>query len=67
MISKAYVVPDFEIVEFSLEDVLTKSSVVHTTAGSTTTTLPGTTSGGIQSGDNLAQGDIVFNPSEYFQ
>lgn len=63
MISKAYVIPDIEIVEFSLEDVLTKSAVIHTT-----TTLPATTSsGGIQIGDNIGQGDIVFNPSEYFQ
>ena len=67
MISKAYVIPDLEIVEYSLEDVLTKSAVVHTTSPNTTTTLPGTTSGGLQLGDSIGQGDIVFNPSEYFQ
>ena len=72
MISKAYENPDFYVVEFDLEDVLTSSAVVHTTQPSTTvpdiptTTLPETTEGGIQVGTS-GQGDIVFRPSEYFQ
>lgn len=74
MISKAYENPDFEIIEFSLEDVLSSSAVVHTTTEPSTTiptttlpptTLPSTTAGGIQAGDS-GQGDIIFNPSEYF-
>lgn len=74
MISKAYENPDFEIIEFTLEDVLTASAVVHTTTAPSTTvpkttlpptTLPETTSGGLQVGGG-GQGDIVFNPSEYF-
>ena len=72
MISKAYEKPDFSVIVFELEDVLTASTVVHTTQPSTTvptttipTTLPDTTSGGVQIGGN-GQGDIVFNPSEYF-
>ncbi len=67
MISKAYEKPDFCVVEFDLEDVLTSSAVVHTTVPSTTiptTTIP-TTESGIQVGTS-GQGDIVFNPSEYF-
>lgn len=74
MISKAYENPDFYVVEFDLEDVLTSSAVVHTTQPSTTfptttiptTTLPATTEGGLQVGTS-GQGDIVFRPSEYFQ
>lgn len=69
MISKAYENPDFKIIEFSLEDVLSSSAVVHTTTAPSTTipttTLPATTVGGVQEGGN-GQGDIVFNPSEYF-
>jgi hypothetical protein len=73
MISKAYEKPDFCIVKFELEDVLTASAVVHTTQPSTTiptttiptTTLPSATEGGLEVGGN-GQGDIVFNPSEYF-
>lgn len=64
MISKAYEKPDFILIEFSLEDVLTASGVVHTTTPNTTTTLPGTTSGGVQ----LGQGeDIYFDVSSYFK
>lgn len=48
MISKAYEKADFKVVEFEFEDVLTTSSVVHTTQPSTT--LPGTTGGGINIG-----------------
>lgn len=62
MISNAYEKADFIIVEFSLDDVLTSSSVVTTIAPSTT--LPGTTvSGGLQEG----KGDITFNYSDFFQ
>ena len=64
MISKAYEKADFQIVEFSLEDVLTKSSVVHTTTAPTT--LPGTTQGGVQSGDSLNDANIYFDPSVIF-
>lgn len=73
MISKAYENPDFCVVEFDLEDVLTSSAVVHTTQPSTTiptTTLPTTTVPTTQSGFQVGgngQGDIVFRPSEYFQ
>ena len=38
MISKAYEKADFEIIEFSLEDVLTNSAVITTAP-----TVPGTT------------------------
>ena len=41
MISKAYEKADFEIVEFSLEDVLTNSSVITTDPTEPGTTLPG--------------------------
>ena len=40
MISKAYEKADFEIVEFSLEDVLTNSSVITTAPTEPGTTLP---------------------------
>ena len=67
MISKAYEKADFEIIEFTMEDVLTASKVVHTTVPSTTTpntttTLPGTTSGGVQVGGG---GDIIFDFSDF--
>lgn len=60
MISKAYEKADFQIIEFSLEDVLTKSSVVHTT-----TTLPATTQSGVQSGSD-GDANIYFDPSVIF-
>ncbi len=68
MISKAYEKPDINVVEFSIEDILTASGVVHTTKPSTTTpntttTLPGTTSGGVQVGSGE---DIYFDVSGYF-
>lgn len=63
MISKAYEKADFQIIEFSLEDVLTKSSVVHTTAAPTT--LPGTTQSGVQSGSD-GDANIYFDPSDIF-
>lgn len=43
MISKAYEKADFEFVEFSLEDVLTNSSVITTAPTEPGTTLPGAT------------------------
>lgn len=64
MISKAYEKPDFELIEFALEDVLTASGVVHTTTPNTTTTLPGTTSGGVQMGQGE---DIYIDVSSYFK
>ncbi len=45
MISKAYEKADFEIVEFSLEDVLTNSSVITTAPTEPGTTLPGASVG----------------------
>ncbi len=59
MISKAYEKPDIQLIEFSLEDVLTASGVIHTT-----TTLPGTTSGGVQEGSGE---DIYIDVSGYFK
>lgn len=75
MISKAYEKADFQIFEFSLEDVLTNSAVVHTTTAPSTTlpattvpttTLPETTGGGVQVGTGT-QGDIIFDYSDFFQ
>lgn len=70
MISKAYENPDFEIIEFSIEDVLTSSEVIHTTTAPSTTipatTLPSTTIDGVLVG-KPGQGDIIIKPSEYFQ
>ncbi len=43
MISKAYEKADFQVVEFSLEDVLTNSTVVTTVPSTTAPTVPGTT------------------------
>ncbi len=62
MISKAYEKADFTVIEFEIEDVLTASSVVHTT------TLPATTSsgGGVTMG-NKGDGGIEFNYSDFFQ
>jgi hypothetical protein len=61
MISKAYEKADFTVIEFTVEDVLTGSSVVHTT------TLPATTSsGGINIG-NKGDGGIEFDYSDFFQ
>lgn len=63
MISKAYEKADFKVVEFEIEDVLTTSTVVHTTQPSTT--LPGSTGGG---GVNVGGGgnDIIFDFSDFF-
>lgn len=74
MISKAYEKADFEIIEFTLEDVLTSSGVVHTTTAPSTTipttTLPTTTlpetTGGVQVGSGT-QGDIKFDFTDFFQ
>lgn len=68
MISKAYEKADFEIVELSLDDVITASAVVHTTqpnttSPNTTTTLPGST-GGVQVSEGA---DIRFDFSDFFQ
>ncbi len=62
MISKAYEKADFKVVEFDVEDVLTTSSVVHTTQPSTT--LPGSTGGG---GIGIGGGnDIIVDFSDFF-
>ncbi len=62
MISKAYEKADFTVIEFSLEDVLTASAVVHTT------TLPATTSasGGVTMG-KPGEGGNEFDYSDFFQ
>ncbi len=63
MISKAYEKADFKVVEFEFEDVLTASSVVHTTT-QPSTTLPGTTGGGVNIGGG--GNDIIFDFSDFF-
>ena len=63
MISKNYEKAELNIIEFELDDVLTKSSVVTTTQPSTT--LPGTTSGGVQVGGE-GEGDIIIDFSDLF-
>ena len=77
MISKAYEKADFQIIEFTLEDVLTFSSVVHTTTEPSTTlpttvpgttvpptTVPGTTQTITIGGGS---GDAIFDYSDLFQ
>ena len=64
MISMQYEKPELNILEFELEDVLTSSAVVHTTAAPTT--LPGSTSGGVQVGGN-GSADIVVDFGDYFK
>ena len=61
MISKAYEKADFEIVEFSLEDVLTNSSVITTAPTEPGTTLPGATVA--ESGN----GQVTVPWSDFFQ
>ena len=61
MISSQYEKPQLDILMFELEDVLTSSAVVHTT--SAPSTLPGTTSGGVEVG----QGDIVMDFGDFFK
>ena len=63
MISKAYEKADFTVVEFELEDVLTASSVVHTTEPSTT--LPATSRPAISIG-KPGDGGIEFDYSDFF-
>ena len=63
MISKAYEKADFKVVEFEIEDVLTTSSVVHTTT-QPSTTLPGSTGGGVNIGGG--SGDIIIDFSDFF-
>ncbi len=65
MISMHYEKPQLNILYFELEDVLTSSSVVHTTSAPTTT-LPGTTSGGVQVGSN-GSADIVVDFGDFFK
>ena len=64
MISKHYEKPEINIVEFEVEDVLTSSAVVHTTAAPTT--LPGSTSGGVQVG-GMGDAQIDVNFSDFFK
>ena len=59
MISKAYEKADFEIVEFSLEDVLTTSTVITTAPTEPPTTLPGASIGG--------GGQVTVPWSDFFQ
>ncbi len=68
MISKAYKRPDFQILTFALDDVITVSNVIHTTTAPSTTaptTLPGTTSGGIEIG-KPGEGGAEFDYSDFF-
>ena len=64
MISKAYEKADFEIVEFSLEDVLTNSAVVTTIPSDPVTTVPGTTLPGASIGGNT---QVTVPWSDFFQ
>ena len=59
MISKAYEKADFEFIEFSLEDVLTNSSVITTEP-----TVPGTTLPPASVGDNT---QVTVPWSDFFQ
>jgi hypothetical protein len=54
MISKAYEKADFQIVYFTLDDVLTTSKVVHTTSQD------------VQNG-SLSDGSANFDVSDFFQ
>lgn len=65
MISKAYEKADFQIIEFSLEDVLTNSAVVTTVPSTTVPTVPGTTLPSISVGDGGSDGKIPW--SDFFQ
>ena len=77
MISKAYEKADFQIIEFTLEDVLTSSAVVHTTTEPSTTlpttvpgtTVPTTTVPGTTQTINIGggSGDAIFDYSDFFQ
>lgn len=58
MISKQYIKPSITVYEFELDEVITASVPVITTAPATT--LPGTTSGGVGVTD-AGGGNIVFN------
>ena len=62
MISKAYEKADFKVIEFEVDDVLTTSTVVHTTQPATT--LPGSTGGGVGVGGG--GNDIIFDFSDFF-
>jgi hypothetical protein len=59
-----YEKPELVVIELQLEDVLTSSSVVHTT--SAPTTLPGTTSSGIQVG-GIGDSQIEVDYSDFFK
>lgn len=60
-----YEKPELNVIEFEIEDVLTSSSVVHTT--SAPTTLPGTTSSsGVQVGSG-GDAQIDVNFSDFFK
>lgn len=59
MISKHYEKVEMNIVEFSLDDILTNSSVVPTYPEDETHPEP-TSQGGVQTGGN-GSADIVFN------
>ncbi len=60
MISNAYEKADFKVIEFMVEDVLTASSIVHTT------TMPATTSSGGVDVGNKGDGGEEFNYSDFF-
>ncbi len=59
MISKQYEKPSISVFEFELDDVITASVPVITTAPATTT-MPGTTAGGVDV-TGSGGGNIIFN------
>lgn len=64
MTANHYEKPDLNIVEFTLEDILTQSSTVTTTTAPTTT-LPATTSGGVEL--VTGQHEIYVDVSDFFK
>lgn len=64
MTAKTYEEPKIAVIEFSLEDVLTKSSTVTTTTPPTT--LPATTEGGVHIGGG-GSGYIEVPYSDFFK
>lgn len=65
MTANLYEEPKITVIEFSLEDVLTKSSTVTTTTPPTT--LPATTEGGVHIGGGSGSGYIEVPYSDFFK
>ena len=64
MISKQYIKPSITVFEYELDDVITASVPVITTAPATT--LPGTTSGGVGVTD-AGGGNIIFDYNDFIK